>query len=371
METTISIILGIVLGLLAIWILTSIYTPETRQIQAIMLFGKLYTFIANIEGKKLYRDEDTPFHEKWDLIDGEEDRFWGNIYFFPWPFFKLYTYDFTYIKAKRKGEEAPGDTVVWEEEESPEILVSRTAISDHLEFRANYPMISVEFETSDFGTVRIYTENVLEVKNPSLVLFGINNWMNFSSNVLDGAFRGVTAIRTLEELNKVSSGKEKTGFSFNEHVTEFVNGKDDKKMKLGNIGLHLARSVFKDFEPANDQTREMINSFTQKSIAEKLGDAEITQKTKSGKALIIEATAKAKAYAKEQNAFVIWRKKYLVDTGLAKVDAQGNITELVPNADTKIGAEAIKKLSELTGTLVLDSESLHKMFNINQQKKGE
>jgi len=79
------------------------------------------------------------------------------------------------------------------------------------------------------------------------------------------------------------------------------------------------------------------------------------------------ADQKAKAYSTEQKAIVEWRKKYLVETGLATVDAAGNITGLVPDANVKVGADALKELAKITGTLVLGGEGATPFFNIKNQ----
>lgn len=64
---------------------------------------------------------------------------------------------------------------------------------------------------------------------------------------------------------------------------------------------------------------------------------------------IEEATGAAEAVRLSAAA----EKARLVSTGLAKTDASGNITELVPDANIRVQTEAIKDLGKVTGTLVL------------------
>ncbi|MFA6324931.1 MAG: hypothetical protein WCX46_01765 [Candidatus Paceibacterota bacterium] len=350
MTTLWTIILGSITGLLLGMISKSFYTPKARTIQAVMLFGKLYDIITNIEGK-IVDKEDGP--DKWKLIDGENG---SNIHFFLWPFCKIHTFPLTYVKEKMIGQINEGEHIVWEDKKTGRCLVSRTGISDHLEWRVDYPTVTSELETEELASVDIYTNNMLEVINPAKVFFGVKDWMSAASDILHGGHKGLVSSKKLHDLNQFSS-KDKDGFN-----TEMLNHSNNEanQPELPTFGFLLIKSVFKDFRAANEMTTKLMEADIKVSIAEKEGDAEISKETRA-----------AKAYGIKQAAIVKWKKKYLVDTGLAKVDAKGNITELVPDANTKLSAEAIKKLSELKGTLVLDSGDLNKMFNINPTKKEE
>jgi regulator of protease activity HflC (stomatin/prohibitin superfamily) len=75
---------------------------------------------------------------------------------------------------------------------------------------------------------------------------------------------------------------------------------------------------------------------------------------------VAQQNAKAKVHDAEGSAKTVKiaakaEKKRLTTTGLAKTDKDGNITELVPDANVRINAEAIKELAKVTGTLVLGS----------------
>ena len=327
--TTIEIILGIILGYLIIAIPKSFYVPRPMHIQAILLFNKAYKIISNL------------------LNDDEEKT---NIRFFLWPFFKVHTYELTYTKAIKKGAERPEDKTIWES--GTDIVVSRRNTSNHLLEEASYPTISESLETLDFFKVRIYSNIILKVTDPKKVLFSIDDWMVFSNSVINGGLRGLIASLTLKEINQISSGG--NSGSFNEKLLKILNGIEFGKKKLNDIGLEATRAVFIDFEPADERAQEMLRALNEKNL-----------QTEKGEGLIAEAKAKAEAYAVEQGALILWKKNYLVDTGLAKTDSSGNIIELLPDANARISAEAIRELSKLTGTLVLGDETM-KMLNLNK-----
>lgn len=57
----------------------------------------------------------------------------------------------------------------------------------------------------------------------------------------------------------------------------------------------------------------------------------------------------------------------LIKTGLAKKDAAGEITELSPDANTRVTADAVKELAKVTGTLVLGGD-LKTMLDVGKEK---
>ena len=65
--------------------------------------------------------------------------------------------------------------------------------------------------------------------------------------------------------------------------------------------------------------------------------------------VVHEADGKAKAVILGADA----EKGRLLKTGLARANATGDITELIPDATTQAQTDALKKLSEIKGTLVL------------------
>ncbi len=394
METTtlLFVILGIFIGYLIIAIPKSFFVPETRKMYAVMFFGKFWKIIENVEGKKLYKGESINGGlTKWDLIDlaPGETKEKINVYFILWPFFKLYTYPLTYVKLKKMGEEREGDIIVHTDEKTKEIWVSRSGISNYLEFREDYPTVSTNIDTEELASVITYTNNMLEITNPWLAFFSIKNWFIASTEILSGAQRGLVAMKKIYALNQFSS--EGGAEAFSEKMKESVNKKDLIHPGLGNFGIKLFKSVFKDFDPADSKAKELMDSYAQVTIADEIGkakvktaqkDAEVVRELAKGDAdglrtkslgeadaLRTKAKGEADAYETNQKKIVLWRKKYLIDTGLAKVDTKGDIVELIPEANIKIGADAIKELASLTGTLVLDSGSLNKIFSINSTKQ--
>ncbi len=359
---TTTIILGLLIGTVLLMVKKSFYMPKARTVQAIMLLGKLYTFIENIEGKTIYKGEDIlGGFQKWDIIDlipGEKKRW--NIYFFLWPFFTLHTYPLTYTKEKMIGEQQDGDVMIWEDKETKHCLISRTGISNHLEWRVEYPTVTSNLDTEELAAVNTYTNNMLELTNPAKALFGIKNWLEAANEILHGGLRGLVAKKPLHDLNQYSC-EEKD--NFDSEMKRHANDSVDQPGLL-TFGFELLRSIFKDFNPANDKSRELMASFANVTIAEETGKARV----KAAEQDVKVAEQKAKAYEAEQEPIVKWRKKYLVDTGLAKVDAQGNITELVPDANAKITAEAMKEWAKVS-TLVVDSGTINKIFTIKPTEK--
>jgi len=83
------------------------------------------------------------------------------------------------------------------------------------------------------------------------------------------------------------------------------------------------------------------------------------------KAKVLTANGNAKAVEIAAEA----EKKRQLTTGLARADAHGNITELLPDANTRVRTEAIKKLAETKGTVVFGG--IDTMLGVNQKGKQE
>lgn len=356
---------GLIIGYLIIAIPKSIYTPKTRWIQGVMLFGKMWTMIANVEDKVMYMGETIPGQiDKHDLIDSLLEKrskiysFLSNLYFFLWPLFRIHEYPLNLIKVVKANEVLPTDTRLREDKKSGDIWISRSTISNHLEFREDYPCVSAELSTHETANVILYTNNMIEIVNGKRALFGIKNWYIASMEIINGAQKGLVADRSIFELNQFSSE------DFSEKMKELVNPALDK------FGVKLYKCVFKDFEPADEKARQLMDSKANVILAEETGKARIVEAEKNAKVTTTNADAQAYAYTKVQNAITEWTKKNLIETGLARVK-NGKIVELLPDANTKISAEAMKELSKLTGTLVMDSGSMNKFLNINSDKKKE
>ncbi len=377
METVIYFMIGIFIGLILMVIKKSIYMPKPRTIQAIMFFGKLYTFISNINGKIIYKGEDDPYNDrkKWDLIDDsitKNKNIFSNIHFFIWPIFSLYKFSLTYTKNISLDEKKPGDHILWkkkkkeDEDEDEEIIISRSSVSDHLEFRVSYPTITLNLKTEELASVDIHTNNMMEITNPGLALFQIKDWMKSINEMLYGGLRTLISEREIKTLNLLPS--EGTFSNFDEQM-KIVVGRNGDNPGLEDIGFKLFKSIFKDFRSANEKSQELLDSYTDITIVEEKGKAQIIMAKKKATATIAEAGGDAKAYIVKQKPIVEWRKKYLVDTGHAKIDSTGNITELVPDANVRVGADALAELKDLKGTLVINSQGVTEILNLNDPQK--
>lgn len=370
------ILTGVALGTLVFVISLSIKTPHERTIQVITRFGKFHTAIMAVEGQRLNNPRRRDFDdecEPWEIIPIEQNYIQSlserwNVYFFLWPFFRTHTYTLSYTKLKKKGDVAPGDVVIWSDEKTGESVVVRTNVSDHIEFQSEYPTITGNLFTKEMAKVLVFTNNTLRVTNPFKMMFRINNWLGVTTETIGGALKGIVGELTIQQLNQVKSeSEEPSSWDFTKKMTWINKGVDGVPDGIEELwGVKLTKSVFKAFTPADANAETLMSSFLKPKIAQQEGEAAVIKANLEGDARVATETKGAQAYALKQAAIVAWKKKFLVDTGLAKVDADGNITELVPDANTRVGAEAVKELAKLTGTLVLGGD-LNTMLNIRKE----
>lgn len=384
METSIFIISAILMGGFMYMVFQSFKSPQERTIQIITRFGKFYCYIMAVNGyhpnnphRKKYFEKEKDKWDIWDIVENKEDykpswREKFNIYFFLWPIFRTYVYPFSYTKLKKKGDVRPNDNVIWSDDKTGESVISRTGMSDYIDFQSEYPTITGNLFTNEMAKVLVFTNNTLQATNPFKMLFRINNWLGITTETIGGALRGVIGKLSMQQLNQVRSESEDTATTSDfTHAMIWINrGKENMQDGIEELwGVKLKKSVFKAFTPADTNAETLMNSFLQPKIAEEIGNAAVIKATKDAKVTVVTATAKATAYGKEQKAIVDWKKKYLVQTGLAEVDKKGNITKLVPDANVRVSAEALKELAKLRGTLVM-GDVLNTMLSIPPTKKG-
>lgn len=192
------------------------------------------------------------------------------------------------------------------------------------------------------------------------MLFGISNYLGAATELINGILKGLVSGKNLEKLNEFSSNeKEKGKF---DKAMQAINKKVEGRFCLPDAGMELVRSVYKDFEPADDKTRRLMESYSNVIVAEQ-----------EGKAALERQKGVTEAFLMRTNAEIAQDKKKRIETGRAKTDTgkpDGNISELIPEADVKVIAENIGKLSETKGTVVLDS-GINKMLKINTTKDNE
>jgi len=357
-QIILQVILGAITVLLMIGIARSTKIPGARQMQVITLLGSTFTVISNVYGKAINKKNGK---HKWELLDlGKAENKNGkirrkrllNIYFYPYPFFKTYTYEFTYTKLKKNGEQKKGDIVIWESTKTNDIVVARTGISNHIEYRYEYPVVTTNLQTEELAAVEILTTDVIEAHNPVEMLFGINDWFSLVVQSLGGRLRGLVAKKKIKILNALSSEDQP---EFNKTMAE-VNQDVQNHPGLLTFGVELIKSIFVDFNPADENAKNLMNSYTNVEIAKETGNA-ILEKQKPA----------TEAFLLQSNAEIDQSKKRLIETGRVKVNEKNEITELVPDPDKKVLAENIGKLSSLKGTLVLGADTTN-MLNLN--KKG-
>lgn len=369
--------LGMTIGLVMIVISKSIYIPKPMQISAIMLFGKLYDFMENVEGKYLSKEESEPNDpiQKWDLVDdylNEKSKKW-NIHFYLWPFCRKYSYELTYTKIIQGEGEKAGDIVLRKKIDPQtnqviETLVARTRKTDFLLFRQNYPLLTTSISTEELANINTITNPILEITNPSKVLFSINNWLVTANSTLNAAIRGFVANINIYFLNKRSS--EGGSETFNTEIKKVTDERNGEHPGLPEIGLKLFKISFEDFDPADDMAIKLMSSYTDVVIKKQEAEANIAKADGDAKVKTTLADAEAKAHRETQTAIIDMEKKKRVDTGTAKVDTKGNIVKLVPEANVKVMADAYGKLSNLKGTLVIGGDNpIANMLNLKKEDK--
>lgn len=381
----VSLIFGLIFGLIIVMISKSIYLPDPMWIMAVTFFKKPYAFIENVEYQRFpLPSEIKKSDEEWDLIDDTLTLkgMRNNIHFFLWPFFQIHKFDISYTRLISPEQKKEGDIVIKEildkDGRATKMLIERKRLSNHLIFREAYPMYTEMLSTIELANIRLLVSPIYEIRNPSKVLFaGIPNWLQSANKIVESALREYVAKHHLVEFNKIASEGGSEGF--NTFIKDAVNIINDMHPGLGNLGLKLFKISFIDYEPADDEAKRLMSAVTNVVIAEEEGkalfqkakgeaDAEAERATGKKKATITIAEGEAEAYKLQQEKIVEWKKKYLVETGLAKVDASGNITELVPDANTKITSEALKELSKVTGTLVISDGALSQFLNITKKE---
>ncbi len=334
------------IGLLTFVFLKSIIIPKAMTAQAIMFLGKPYAYIGNIENKTV--DSDSGL-----ILDKTNSRI--NVYFFLYPFFKPYRRKIKYTKVKKIGEESYDETIVWKTEGNKEIIVSKTNISDHVRFKVDYPMVVPNLELKELGTVNVLTNNVIEIKDLSKWLFGVEDALSVSMDSLSGALRGIVASKTINELNGLAS--ESKG-DFNDKMQE-CNHRISSHPGLEDFGAELVKSIFKDFEPADSETKNLMNSNLLIEVAKN-----------QAKEKIEKQKGDSEVYEMQKDSEISKEKERRVKIGVAKTDDKGNITELVPDANTRIIAEKLGELKDLNGTLVIGGDNAN-FLNLKNKRTDE
>ncbi len=350
MDATIQIVTAVLIMLLVLVISKSIIIPKASTAQAIMLFGRFYTAIENIEGKKFNKNS-------WDLVDLQPGETKGlNIYFFLWPFFSVYTYEFSYTKSKKIAEVDDDDMVAWKNESSGECIVVRKGISNHVKFRVEYPSVTARLDTRELASINLITTHVIEMVNIVNMLFKVDNWFVATMSKIDATLKGLVSKKNLLLLNRFSS-EDKGKFS----AKMLAANHDEPDQSTGEVipglnqyGIKLFQSAYRDFEPADDSTRKLTAAHLNVSVFKAEGEANLAKQKGDTEAFILRTDAEIKQ-----------ERKRRIQIGVAKEITPGGQLELVPEADIKVVADAVKELSKTTGTLVL-GEGTTQMLNIKK-----
>lgn len=346
----VSIISAITVGFIIFALVKSFYSPKEGTIQIIKKFRKFYKPIMAVDGYK--------FEENWNIVPQDISYQASlseqlNIYFFLWPIFKKHIYPFSYTKKRKKGEQQPGDLIVWED--GDEIVIARTGISDHVVFSAEYPMITRNLRTKGMGNIIAVTNNTFRAHNVLKMLFRTTNWLSVASDQLGGALRGIVGQFEPEKLNEIKGGSA-TGSDFTRDILwineESVDNNEDGLIEL--TGVELKKSIFVNFKPGDEATEKLIDSFQLPKIAEKEGEARVIAQQKTTKAFVIE-----------QKAVAYWATKNLLAVGLLKKNPDGSYSP-VANANTQVLGDALKEWAKVTGTIAIGGEDFVKMLNLQK-----
>jgi len=106
------------------------------------------------------------------------------------------------------------------------------------------------------------------------------------------------------------------------------------RSEMQNTGIDVDDAYVKPFQFSHELNKAVVGVSTAQQNA---------------LSVVHEADGKAKAVILGADA----EKGRLLKTGLARANATGDITELIPDATTQAQTDALKKLSEIKGTLVL------------------
>ena len=342
---------AIVAFYITLTLIMSIKIPKSGTGQIIMRIGKFHKVIANIPDNRVNNKDDQFDKAKREndiipLTPNYEKSFSekSNIYFFFWPLFKTYTYPFEYTLSRAKDKLQKGDTILYTIESTNECIVSRKGISNHFKFRTEYPTITPDLDTKEFGKINVFTNNVIQATNFPLMAFNITDWFGYGKSAVKGTLKGLVSAKTIDKVNEFNS-IEKDAF---EEEMDSIN------TSINTYGFELINSVFEDFNAADDKTKELMASFGLVTIAKNTGDAALAKQN-----------GETAAFIKKTDAEISQEKKRRIETGVAKTDSNGNITELVPDADVKVNAEALKELAKLNGTLVIGGEAVN-MLNLKK-----
>lgn len=342
-------------------VLESIRSPKPATMQSVTFLNKPIRVIANVVGKSIdYKDR---------LVNGISREF--NLYFYLWPFYKVYKYEITYNKRVMPSQIKDGDKVLWitgkdndKEEKSGELVISRTRITNYLKYRVDYPLVNLQLDTKELVDIDIFTNNVIEIFDANKALYDIDDYLQFAFNTISSALRGIVANCSVIELNKFRS-EEKEGenkSSFNA-LMQCVNFGTANHPGLNQFGMRLCKSSFIDFAPSGENAKALLNAYSQVPIAEQ-----------AGLAALAKQQGETKAYLNRTDAIISQERKKRLEIGTARLvdpNKKDGAIDLVPDADVKASTDATKELAKLRGTLVMDTSNFTKMLNINPSQKSE
>ena len=365
--------LGCLLGCLIIVLIKVlpklIISPKIGRIMGIERFKKMHTFIANVPGKRINKPG-KKFHDgfkPWALIDISEGCQNGNVkteytrslseilnLYILIPFIeKLHWYPITLVREILKGKEKEDDTVIYQTEDNPTILVERIEQTNHIRYRADYPMVFPSLSMKDLsGTIKVRGTPTLEAENPMDMLTHIDNYLRVVKKSFLSIIRGEVAVRTPEQVNQIQTGEAKDDFNVKiQKVNEDGKDPDDLSkiihMGLKSYGVKCINFIFEDFDAEDEATNKLFDAFTNVKVADE--ERKVTETNATATANAITTIAEAK-----QNE--------LKKTG--RMDANG---KLVPDSNVAAMADAIKH----TKIKVFAPGAGNSMINLNSEEGGK
>ncbi len=142
-------------------------------------------------------------------------------------------------------------------------------------------------------------------------------------------------------------------------TSQKLQSKLEKEVEDGKWGIKINNAYVKPIIFSHELNTSVVGV----SIAKENAKAVVLTAQGEKEKLIQEANGRAVSVILTAAA----EKERLVKTGLAKVNDDGNIEELLPDANTRVSMEAVKELAKLKGTLVFGGD-LKTMLDI---KKGD
>ncbi len=198
------------------------------------------------------------------------------------PFRRKYSWEHEWTKSIDKGKEKPGETILWQSEDSPKIVVAKRAKTDFLFFQTNYPIITPPVDTGapkatiaapdalQLVQLIILQNQLVRLRNGYRALFMTNSHTETLGADVTAVTRDIAGNMGLEDIVRAKNeqGDEK---SFSHQLLDIINKSIPGVNQSLNqrCGLEICASNYLDHKAANQKSQDVIDAFSNVFIAEK------------------------------------------------------------------------------------------------------